>query len=444
MTDKPILLVLTVGGSPQPLASALKALTPDIVVFLPSSATKKLDGKPGTPSSRNQVEDDLIEYDSKTKAQGPGLKFANGCPPPDHTQIFEIPPDDPDKAYSLCRTHLTALARSHPDHQIIADYTGGTKSMTGALLMAAFAQDKVQVQFMLGDRTDLTQIEGGTERPQVMQPDFVLAERDIEKALQSVSQFDYLAASNVAFDLQLKIGLDAHFAATMNAPLAAFTTWTRVLADWDAFRHREAWNRLAPWSKSSITAPISWLKQTQHYVFLKNIFELGQSPPPTYLLCADLWLNALRRGEQGRYDDAIQRLYRVVEAVAQAKLFEIDGVLTATVPISDLSEDLHQKLHPNPLAKTVQLSLSDNVAHLATRNGGTEISRAIKSHLDPRSKKLRLPSWLESRNHSILAHGFIPIKEKTWKEARDWVQTHLRPFWQAYEPPQLPTKLPSF
>jgi CRISPR-associated protein (TIGR02710 family) len=429
MTDKPILLVLTVGGSPNPLASALKALRPDIVVFLVSSATAT------SPSSRNQIDDGL----------GGGLKYADGCPQPDRTSIFEIPPDDPDKAYSLCRAHLAALARSHPDHQIIADYTGGTKSMTGALLMAAFAQDNVQVQFMVGKRADLVQIEEGTERPQLMPSDFVRLERDFSKIGQAVAGYEYSAAFALADQLKRKIGnlpKSSAVPASFRKSVEQSRDWLSVMADWDAFRHAKA----AKMPRASFENG-TWLAESLQadglYQPLLDLADLA-SKQPSWTLCADLWLNALRCGSKGRFDDAIARLYRLVEASAQAQLFELDGVLTSHVPVAHLPRTLLSKINPPSCKTHVQLPLSDTVEHLFSRKGGEAVAAGIRSFIDPTTGQKILPHWLGSRNHSILAHGFKSIQPETWTVARDWVQTNLRPFWQAHEPPQLPTKLPSF
>jgi hypothetical protein len=133
-------------------------LRPDVVWFLVS------DGKSGE-SSASQIE---------------SLKLTDGCPA--QPQVLGIPADDPDAAYKKCRAYLAQARKLHPDHRVIADYTGGTKSMTGALLMAAFAQPGVEVQFMVGERADLAQVKPGSEKPQLMAADFIMAERDFAAA----------------------------------------------------------------------------------------------------------------------------------------------------------------------------------------------------------------------------------------------------------------------
>jgi CRISPR-associated protein (TIGR02710 family) len=422
MTDKPILLVLTVGGSPNPLASALKALRPDIVVFLVSSATAT------SPSSRNQIDDGL----------GGGLKYADGCPQPDRTSVFEIPPDDPDKAYSLCRAHLTALARSHYDHQIIADYTGGTKSMTGALLMAAFAQDNVQVQFMVGKRADLVQIEEGTEQPRLMPSDFVRLERDFSKIGQAVAGYDYGAAFALA-DLLKRQVESSKAPPAFRKTVIASRDWLSVMADWDAFRHKEA-AKLARSSYENGSKLGIALEEAGLLAPLLALADLSGTQP-SWALCADLWLNAGRSGQRGRYDDAIARLYRLVEAAAQAQLWEWHR-LPSPVPWAQVPDELRRGLNPmtNPKTgeQTAPLGLERAIQFLAYLDPNDPLAAAFQD--STRAK----PMWLKKRNKSILAHGFSSVGVQTWTEARDWVQINLRPFWQAHEPPQLPTKLPSF
>src|SRR5262249_10534778 len=96
-SDRPVVLICTVGGSPQPIATALRLLRPKVVLFLVS------DGK-ADESSRSQVDSTKIEYDRVRGVYGPGLKFVEGCPTT--VDILPVPADDPDRTYALCRSHL--------------------------------------------------------------------------------------------------------------------------------------------------------------------------------------------------------------------------------------------------------------------------------------------------------------------------------------------------
>jgi CRISPR-associated protein (TIGR02710 family) len=422
----PLLLICTVGGSPQPIATALRELRPDVVWFLVS------DGKTGE-SSRAQVESPEIEYDRRG-GRGPGLKFADGCPA--ESAVLPIPADDPDGAYKVCRSALAEARRRYPGHRLIADYTGGTKSMTGALLMAAFAQPGVEVQFMVGDRPDLVQVRPGSEKPQVMAADFILAERDFAVAEHAVEGYDYAAANLLLQNLSArwaKVGAKPPKA--WRSRLDQALKWTGTMALWDAFDHREAAAR----ARRGEPALRGMLAETGH---LEALLALGErkKDQPGWDICADLWLNALRRGERGRYDDAIARLYRLTEAAAQAQLWSRYGLETGRIALPEIPQSLgsvYVKTDPRSGAEYAQLGLVQTVKLLRCRDPGDPLVAVYAG--DDGSHG---PPWLPKRNNSILAHGFASVDGKAWEEARNWVETNLTRFFASAAFPQFPRRIP--
>jgi hypothetical protein len=138
-----LILIASVGGAEQPVASAIAAKRPDLVLFVASAAIGK------QPGSAGKVPDILA------LAQRPEQKH----------EILPIPPDDPEAIFLALRERLEALRREHPKAKLLFDYTGGTKSMTGALFQAAIATEHAEVQFMLGRRDTLEKVTDGTERP---------------------------------------------------------------------------------------------------------------------------------------------------------------------------------------------------------------------------------------------------------------------------------------
>jgi CRISPR-associated protein (TIGR02710 family) len=414
-----------VGGSPQPIATALRLLRPAAAWFLVS------DGKAGE-SSRSQVEEPEIDYDRHANLRGPGLKFAEGCPA--GIRIIPMPADDPDGAYKICRSQLTEARRGFPDHRLIADYTGGTKSMTGALLMAAFAEKGFEVQFMAGERPDLVQVKPGSEKPRRMVPDFIVAERRFADAEQAIAAFDYEAARLLLARLRQDLSnMRSQPSKPWRRRLDRAVAWSALMAEWDAFSHREAASRAQ--KDAALLEPM--LRASSH---LQPLLALGsgQKGKPDFLICADLWLNALRRGERGRYDDAVARLYRLAEATAQAHLWRRYG-LRSRLPPSELPEGMRSSVEiredekdGNPYAL---LGLDKTVQFLRHRDPEDPFAVAYGPGVKDR------PAWLSMRNNSILAHGFSCVTRGEWSAARDWTQTNIVPFFgKPFE--QLPCKIP--
>jgi hypothetical protein len=236
---RPVFFICTVGGSPQPIATALRLLRPAAAWFLVS------DGKVGE-SSRSQIEEPEVDYDKRANRRGPGLKFADGCP--DRTRTISIPADDPDSAYKICRSALIEARRQFPGHRFVADYTGGTKSMTGALLMAAFAEPGFEVQFMAGERPDLVQVKPGSEQPRIMLPDFILTERTFAAAEHAVAAYDYAAARRLLYELRRGLhNLASKPAKAWRSRLEQTLAWTALIADWTpstTTRRQAGWTKV--------------------------------------------------------------------------------------------------------------------------------------------------------------------------------------------------------
>ena len=56
------------------------------------------------------------------------------------------------------------MSTRFPGARFVADYTGGTKTMTAALVCAALQSDDVELQLVSGARRDLVGVVDGTER----------------------------------------------------------------------------------------------------------------------------------------------------------------------------------------------------------------------------------------------------------------------------------------
>jgi CRISPR-associated protein (TIGR02710 family) len=162
---------------------------------------------------------------------------------------------------------------------------------------------------------------------------------------------------------------------------------------------------------------------------------------PGWDVCADLWRNALRRGDRGRYDDAVARLYRLLEAVAQAQLWAKYRLESGRVAPSDLPDSMRTRALVKEDAKTglpyAQLALHQTVELLRERDRNDPFVSAYAV-----GDTSHGPPWLGARNRSILAHGFARVTADDWSAACGWVQANLIPFFEKRLFPQLPNVIP--
>jgi CRISPR-associated protein (TIGR02710 family) len=189
---------------------------------------------------------------------------------------------------------------------------------------------------------------------------------------------------------------------------------------WDLFRHQEA---LDTFVKAKIEELVEiddkqirlFAKATEDRIdFLIRIIKEGKKSSVSFIL--DVYSNAERRYEEGKIDDAILRLYRLVEMMAQERLssqFNIDpsNVLPEQIPqplqngfIKDYRSKRDGKIKiPQTAAFELLYSLNDNLGKLF------------------REKKQNFLDIQSSRNYSYLAHGFQSAKESTFLKLRDFL-----------------------
>ena len=127
-------------------------------------------------------------------------------------------------------------------------------------------------------------------------------------------------------------------------------------------------------------------------------------------LLLDLFNNAVRRGKEGKYDDAVARFYRVTELFAQQLLAgEPYGVDTGDVDLS---------LVPNAMQNILEKHRSDIDGKIRI---GMEMDYKLLSELGhPVGKYFledkQLRGRLGERNTSILAHGLNPVSKSLYSK----------------------------
>ena len=404
-------LFLSVGGSLQPLQSSLREGRPDHVVFVVS------DGRDGSRSSQDVAKE---------------LQQTEGCP---SSHQVAVPPDDIDDALARIKPELSrSLAKGA---RVTVDYTGGTKSMTSAMVLAATSLEGVRLQFMAGTRIGLDQIEDGTEGPVEIPTELVGLSRTFGTVRGFIGRRNYGAALSVLRETEVTFGaLKDKVPGAWRRTVGELQKWVAIFDHWDRFDHKAAWIALQK-GFDSRARHAAWF-EGDGAGFRARLERLAASSgSPSYELLEDLWLNAERRAALGLHDDAVARLYRLMEAAVQARLWKQHGKATKPVALEELPESLREKFGRQGVSETAALGLSDSISYLA--------------HLDSEDPLLAtmgdgFPDWQGKRNSSILAHGFRPLVESDWQQARSWFEQRSAILWRdrlgGPSSGQLPDRLP--
>lgn len=422
MVGSPILMC-TVGGSHEPILQSIKDARPILVCFFCTDKSSNTDQEGSI--SQIKGKGNVIHEKQGEKTTLPNIPTQAGLAD-SQFKCKIVPADDLGEAVRLMRATISELRRDHPNRRILADYTGGTKTMTAALVVASLEFENVELQLVSGQRLDLRSVEAGTANTWRASDATLRMRQEMQLHLKAWRHFAY---SETAAGLEQIHPL----AGTPNLDnLLMVKGISQALSHWDSFDHELAHNRLKPFGKY----------MNQHYsALLPTICTLtGDTPKRTPALLFDLWLNAERRASQGRYDDAVARWYRLMEWTAQWQIKKHLDAETANFPADMLPSEV--VVHPGPDGK-LKVSLI-NAWKILHAQGIEPCSTFFKS------QESTLLNHLSKRNDSILAHGFAPVSRADWEGLAEWTRQHFLPMLERLakdaglkkRPDQLPTRPP--
>ena len=392
------ILVCTVGGSHQPIVTAINSLAPDLTIFCCSGRDPGT-GKPGSDVQIMGQGKVIKARPGDEKPTLPNIPAQAGLPE-DSFEVVIIPADDLDEAVEIIRQKLADLTHRFPATGIVADYTGGTKSMTAALVIAALETNDIGLQLVTGNRADLVKVRNGTESAA---PANIESIRLIRAMRPYLSAWQRHAYDEAADGLS---GIRTPGNTLLRNRLNRARDISKAFAAWDRFDHREALRLL------EIYQPVIGKDLGRYFATLRLLVENNE---PALLL--DLWRNAERRAVQGRYDDAVARCYRMVEWTAQWLLHTRCGIDTSDIAPAQLPDDFDlSKGH----ADKIQAGLFKAWELVGIKLPGSAAGKFAAN---------RLPTMLDHiqvRNNSILAHGKTPVGRENWQKFHLWLdQTFL-------------------
>ncbi|MCI7291887.1 MAG: TIGR02710 family CRISPR-associated CARF protein [Methanobrevibacter woesei] len=402
-------LVLSVGGSSEPLIYSIKTYKPDFIYFLHSKDT------------REHVDITLKEFDYDSSQYL--LKELNN-------------PQSLEESFSKSREIISSLKK---DFDVHVDFTGGTKPMVAGLVLAAIGEEcKYSYVGSKGregrDKDGVGVVVSGFEEI-ISQKDpydlyavvefnrgmdffnkyqFTAAKSNFSAASEKLEDENLKELANLYVDLVGLYDVWDKFNNKINKKTLNSYLENQILKKInDSENIRNTLEDESPGFLSQIEANIEFLKLK---ISRKGVIEIDDVK---YYL-PDLLNNASRRIEECKYDDAVARLYRATELIAQTglanegfininrlrenKIFRIplDAIencdnKNAVEYIKGLDEYWYAKkgVMKIPLAKSF-----DFLKHLGCQYAN--------DYLEDK----RLKSMVNKRNDSLLAHGLNPINRE--------------------------------
>lgn len=388
------LLICTVGGSSEPVVAALKQWRPVRVRFV------------HTPETKGDVEAKIVP-----KARDEGVDLDAG-----RYDLFELP-DGQD--LEICLDRLRQLtpevmkwAARGRNFRVVVDFTGGTKCMSASVGLQASRWPCI-FSYVGGrerSKDGVGIVVSGAEKVVYQaNPWDALGHQAVEDFVVLFDQHAYVAAAKVAYVAKAHVSRPDR-----GSELAVLEQLANAFDAWDRFDHQSSRKTFDTIKKSAnnLRAVLGTSKGDRVLDGVARLAEhlgaLCGSATPSRHHTLDLLANAKRRKDEGRIDDAVARLYRAIEAVAQVALKHRHGFeSTEKVPLERLPDMLRPEWTPRAKDGIVALGLQDAY-------------RLLESLKDPLWEKFRsaalngTKSPLIARNRSILAHGFDRVSQNVF------------------------------
>jgi CRISPR-associated protein (TIGR02710 family) len=313
-------------------------------------------------------------------------------------------PDDINYIYGVLLPKFKKIRRQYDN--VAVDCTSGTKTMTSAMAILGTICDVNSLSYISGERSGGL-VQAGTEKLITVQPRFMVAEQKMKTAIEFFNHNQFEVA--IAILEEIKESIRSQDLTKRVDPLLLLA---KAYSLWNKFEHDKAFQIIRGMKMEQLADNKSFLG---HLLEAKKEANEESSPkkgvvrppklkrPEPYYI-ADMINNAERTGDEKKYDDAVARLYRTIELIAQYTLKKEYNIQTSNVKVDQVPEELLKKW-PRPTTGTLKLPLEKDYELLETKKHPLG-----EKYL--RDKKLK--DLLSKRNASILAHGLNPVDQNTF------------------------------
>jgi CRISPR-associated protein (TIGR02710 family) len=390
------LLICSVGGTPDPIVVSLISWQPERIIFLASEQTASdVETKVLPLACESDVKVSAGSFDVLKVTDAQDLKLCI-------------------ETWRPLSEEVTKWINRGNDFAVVVDFTGGTKCMTAGLALLAH---RWQCKFSYVGGSERTKdgvgivLSGREQIRHALNPWNALGRTTAEDALLLFNRSFFAAAVSHLDDAVRKITEDS-----AKRELATLKVLAEAYAAWDRFDHKTAVTQLKIVRKNkndllALLGHSSKQSLTEHVDRnLEMLCDLIDDTTKRDRMVVDLLANAKRRADEGRHDDAVARIYRAVEALAQNRLSAGHQIESDRVPVARLEGELQRK---SALARddgTVALGLQDCYALLHQLEDDLGKRFVELGWGDPQR------SPLMARNQSILAHGFEPVMLKVFQK----------------------------
>ena len=410
-------LILSCGGSPEPLIFCVESIKPEFIYFLCSS--KSVD-KADVVIDNFKLEDG----DYKIKI----------------VENYESLED----CFAISREIIQELQKDYDD--IHVDFTGGTKPMIAGLVLAAIGEDctysYIGSDDLSGrDKDGLGVVQNGFESIKNQRDPYdVFAVMEFTRGMELFNQYQFKASK-----LNFQLAGEKLESETLKELAKVYLEIVEVYDLWDKFKNVKGKKLTLNVLLARILDKIKASKNLFNHInenYPKFIFQIENNieflnlklsskgrikPKNVIYYLPDLLNNAYRRIEEGKYDDAVARLYRAIELIAQSCLTNENVVnednlwKNAEFSINIFDVDSKNDVNVDEVLNTFggyvkSKEKNKNTFRIALKDSYCLLRSFGLDFADDYLKDDNIKENITLRNRSILAHGLQPIDDKKANE----------------------------
>ena len=290
------------------------------------------------------------------------------------------------------------------DYDIIMDYTSGTKTMSAAMASCGmfYSKDLISVG---GDRST-GEVSRGTE---IINYQNIYKIYDKFALMRTRNNFNANRFRACIDILNYIVDLNIHKDSLMHLCKAYYA--------WDNMDFEDAYEHLRKVNLNQV----EFMEVKNDIKFnlkaLGNIINSKSVNLKNCYILASLINNSIRRSEEFKYDDAIARLYRSFELIAQIELSK-NNIKSSDIDVSVLKQNNVSDEFIMDLEKTredgkIRIGLEKDFLLL------NELGNDLGKHYVDNESKIK--NLTRKRNNSILAHGLDSLTQNDFDEFLDIV-----------------------
>jgi len=305
--------------------------------------------------------------------------------------------------------------------QVVGDFTSGTKAMSSGAVLSLVYNSCGTLKYITGVRKNGVVV-NGSEKFLIIPPSSVYALRDLQGMRRLMI--------NLRFDsaIQVSEGINPHLLAPPEQQLrGVLTGLAKAYRFWDLFDHRrfrgeydQVWSEEEKIMDTWVTRELEVFKLEEG--ISQRITAIGIALDQRKLTedaLADVFNNSERRLKEGKYDDAVARLYRLTEMFAQWVLMEHHGISTDDVPLEKIPASSQQKYEKDRDNKSGKILVGLHKAYELLADLGNNLGQRFIGDDT-------IQGLLKDRNNSILAHGTKPVSREACEAMKEKVVNLIR------------------